>query len=84
MNYIYSQLNLKEHITCPNCEKLMVKRMSTEIDNVIDGMPAKEWWWYCCCGAKETGGMLKGMPETDWVKNEWERVNNIEKDNSTG
>jgi hypothetical protein len=52
--------------------------MSTEIDNVIDGMPAKEWWWYCCCGAKETGGILKGMPETDWVKQEWNRVNNIE------
>lgn len=78
--YIYEQLNYKEHIPCPNCEKLMVKRMSTEIDNVIDGMPAKEWWYWCNCGCKETGGMLKGMPETTWVKQEWERVNNIRKE----
>jgi hypothetical protein len=79
MKYIYPQLNLKEHITCPTCSKLMIRRVSTEIDNVIDGMPAKEWWWFCAgCGCKETGGMLKGMPETDWVKSEWERVNNIE------
>ena len=88
MKYIYEQLNLKEHITCPCCDKLMIKRVSTEIDSIINNgvkkMPAKEWWWFCCCGAKETGGMLKGMPETDWVKQEWEKVNNIEKDNSTG
>ena len=80
MKYIYNQLNLKEHIQCPSCQKLMVKRMSTEIDEVIDGKPAKEWWYWCNCGCKETGGMLKGMPETDWVKSEWERVNIIRRE----
>ena len=82
MKYVYDQLNMKEHLKC-ECGKLMIKRVSTEIDNIIrEGdkkVPAKEWWWYCCCGAKETGGMLKGMPETDWVKSEWERVNNIKR-----
>ena len=84
--YIYPQLNYREHIPCPNCQKLMVKRVSTEIDSIInDGvnkMPAKEWHWFCCCGNKETGGVLKGMPETDWVKKEWERVNNIQRESS--
>ena len=81
--YIYDQLNLKEHRVCPNCGKLMIKRVSTEIDDVIDGLPAKEWWWHCGCGAKETGGVLKGVPELEYLKREWERVNNIEKDNNT-
>ena len=79
MRYIYPQLNLKEHIQCPICQKLMIKRVSTEIDAVIDGMPAKEWAWWCNCGNKETGGILKGMPETDYIKREWERVNNIKR-----
>ncbi len=78
MKYIYEQINYKEHITCPCCQKIMIKRVSTEIDNVIEGMPAKEWHWFCGCGCKETGGMLKGMPETTWIKNEWKKVNNIE------
>ncbi len=77
--YIYPQLNYHEHRRC-GCGKLMIKRMSTEIDNVINGMPAKEWTWFCNCGNRETGGMLKGMPETTWIKQEWERVNNIRRE----
>jgi len=80
MNYIYPQLNMKEHKRCPACNKLMIKRMSTEIDNVIDGMPAKEWWWFCNCGYKMTGGVLRGMPELTFCKREWERVNNIRRE----
>lgn len=77
--YTYPTLDYREHRRC-NCGKLMIRRMSTEIDNVIDGMPVKEWTWWCNCGNRETGGMLKGVPETTWVKKEWERVNNIEKE----
>ncbi len=81
--YIYEQLNYKEHVTCPNCSKLMIKRMSTEIDAILrEGdrkVPAKEWWYWCNCGCKETGGILKGMSETTWIKQEWEKVNNIER-----
>jgi len=77
MKYIYEQLNYKEHISCPNCQKLMVKRVSTEIDSVIDGMPAKEWTYWCNCGNIQTGGILKGIPELQWCKEEWKRVNNI-------
>ena len=75
--YTYEQLNYKEHIPCPNCQKLMVKRMSTEIDNVIGGMPAKSWTYWCNCGNIVTGGMLKGIPELRWCKEEWRRVNNV-------
>lgn len=82
MNYKFEPLNMKEHIRCPNCGKLMIKRVFTEIDNVIDGMPAKEWTYWCNCGNIQTGGILKGMPEIAWAKKEWLRVNNIEKNNS--
>jgi hypothetical protein len=77
MKYIYEQLNYKEHITCPSCQKLMIKRVSTEIDEVIDGKPAKEWKYWCNCGNIVTGGMLIGIPELEYYKKEWKRVNSI-------
>ena len=78
MNYKYPSLNMKEHRRCPKCDKLMVKRMSDEIDNVIEGKPAKEWVWWCNCGNKETGGILIGTPTLEWYLTEWRRANNIQ------
>jgi hypothetical protein len=52
----------------------MIKReMSTELDD------RREWDYWCNCGNWEYGGILKGIPETTWVKNEWKRVNNIQR-----
>lgn len=76
-HYIYPPLNMETHKICPSCVKLMIKRMSTEIDNILDGMPVKDWWWHCECGFKITGGIVKGMPELEYYKQEWERINNI-------
>ena len=33
---------MREHLECATCHKLMIKRLSTEIDLVIDKRPAKE------------------------------------------
>ena len=77
MKYIYDQINMKEHLECSICHKLMIKRMSSEIDLVIDGRPVKEWTYWCNCGNIVTGGVIVGVPELEYIKKEWERVNNI-------
>ena len=46
MKYIYDQLDMKKNRKCPVCQKLMIRRVSTEIDNVIDGVPIKEWTYW--------------------------------------
>lgn len=79
MKYIYPTLNYKEHRRCPNCPRLMIKRVSTEIDASIDMEPAKSWQWWCNCGETMTGGMVRGIKETTWARREWERVNNIQR-----
>ena len=80
MVYVYNQLNMKEHLECSICHKNMIKRLSTEIDNVLDGRPVKEWTYWCNCGNVVTGGTLIGTPELQWCKEEWKRANNIRRD----
>lgn len=71
MNIKYPDLNYKEHRRC-ECGKLMIKRTSITLDGSMN------WNWWCNCGETVTGGILEGMPETSWAKNEWKRVNMID------
>ena len=73
MNYKFEPLNMKEHRKCPVCGKLMIRRISTTVDN------ERMWYWWCNCGNAEGGDIVKGVSEISWAKKEWERVNNIEK-----
>ena len=77
MNYKFEPLDMKEHRRCPDCPRLMIKRVSNPVDCIT---PMREWYWWCNCGNEETGGILRGISELEYYKKEWERVNNIRRE----
>ncbi len=62
-----------ENKICPKCQKKMIKRSTGLVLASYPPQYPQEWW--CGCGHKEPAETLRGKTDEEYVREEWERIN---------